>query len=173
MGWRRLCVVCKRSNDPPRLLGCIEMHCHVERSEAFLCIESRSRRFVSLRSTLHNLRSHLFKCNSACGSKVLRILSVFRFCARRAQKRNTKERKVPLRMTIYGHHVTRVNMIGIIVEGHCAGPDQRQERTTADSSVSTRMRTPNGSSRIDPLSWAPESASVASLCKVIVWSAAL
>src|SRR3954451_10296379 len=32
----------------------------------------------------------------ACGSMVLAILSVFRFCALRAQKRNTKEDEVPL-----------------------------------------------------------------------------
>jgi hypothetical protein len=36
----------------------------------------------------------------ACGSMVLTILSVFRFCAQRAQKRNTKEDKAPLLMIL-------------------------------------------------------------------------
>jgi hypothetical protein len=39
----------------------------------------------------------------ACGSMVLSILSVFRFCALRAQKRNTKEDEVPLQTIACSH----------------------------------------------------------------------
>src|SRR3954454_15324177 len=46
---------------------------------------------------LQDLRSAARKRLFACGSMVLAIVSVFHFCALRAQKRNTKEGEVPLR----------------------------------------------------------------------------
>jgi hypothetical protein len=51
---------------------------------------------------LQDLRGTACKRLLACGSMVLSVLSVFRFCPRRAQNETQKEDEVPLRMITFG-----------------------------------------------------------------------
>ena len=58
---------------------------------------------------LHGLRGRLFMCSSACGSMLLLFASVLRFCACRAQKRNTDARKVPRGKPPEDEHIKSFN----------------------------------------------------------------
>jgi len=49
--------------------------------------------YVSIVGTRYIVCGRLFRCCSACGGTVLPKVSVRRFCARKAQKRRTKEEK--------------------------------------------------------------------------------
>src|SRR5215207_5470190 len=57
----------------------------------------------------HELRGHLFKCSSACVRSGTSDSSCISFLRLQSAKTKNRKRKVPLRITTRGHHVSPVN----------------------------------------------------------------